>query len=78
MLEIAAGDFAFAGDRRRIAVSLLAGTLNSAATISMAVAPSGASTSPSQTALLAILSTLHLIGFGGSGLLGHTGSIDRR
>jgi hypothetical protein len=36
---------------RRIAISLFAGTLNSAAPFSMAVATSGASTFPSQTAL---------------------------
>jgi hypothetical protein len=40
---------------RRIAISLLAGTLNSAAPFSMAVASSGASTFPSQTAFAAIL-----------------------
>ena len=53
-LEFTAGDFAFAG-HGRIAISLLAGTLNSAAACSIAAASSGASTSPSQTALLAIL-----------------------
>jgi len=42
------------GRGARIAISLLAGTLNSAAAFSIAVASSGASTSPSQTPLLAI------------------------
>jgi hypothetical protein len=40
-LEIAAGDFPFAAGHRRIAISLLAGTLNSAAAFSMVVASSG-------------------------------------
>jgi hypothetical protein len=48
-------------------MSLFAGTLNSAAAFSIAATSSGASTSPSQTALLAILQTFQLIGFGGSG-----------
>jgi hypothetical protein len=48
-LEITAGDFAFATDHRRIAISLLAGTLNSTAAFS--IDSSSASTSPSQTAL---------------------------
>jgi hypothetical protein len=52
-LEISAGDFAFAADHRRIAISLLAGTLNSAAPFSMAAASSGASTMPSRSALAA-------------------------
>jgi hypothetical protein len=47
-LEIVAGDFALAGGHGRIAVSLVAGTLNSA--FSIAVAASVASTAPSQTA----------------------------
>jgi hypothetical protein len=46
-LEIVAGDFALAGGHGRIAVSLLAATLNSAAAFSIAVTPSGASTVPS-------------------------------
>jgi hypothetical protein len=54
-LEVVAGDFALAAGHRRIAISLLAGTLNSAAAFSIAAASSAASTSPSQTALLAIL-----------------------
>jgi hypothetical protein len=54
-LEIAAGDFAIAAGHRRIAISLVTGTLNSTAAFSMAVASSEASTVPSQTALLAIL-----------------------
>ena len=54
-LEIATGDFGFAAGHRLTAISLEAGTLNSAAAFSIAVASSGASTSPSQTALLAIL-----------------------
>jgi hypothetical protein len=54
-LEITAGDFAFAAGHRRIAISLLAATLNSAAAFSIAAASSTASTSPSHTALLAIL-----------------------
>jgi hypothetical protein len=53
-LEIAAGDFALAAGHRLYAISLLAGTLNSLAAFSIAAASSGASTSPSQTALLAI------------------------
>jgi hypothetical protein len=40
---------------RRIAISLLAGTLNSAAAFSTAMASSGASTVPSRTALATIL-----------------------
>jgi hypothetical protein len=40
---------------RRIAISLLAPTLNSAAAFSIAVASSAASTVPSRTALAAIL-----------------------
>jgi hypothetical protein len=36
-LEITAGDFAFAAGHLRIAISLLAGTLNSTAAFSMAV-----------------------------------------
>jgi hypothetical protein len=40
---------------RRIAISLLAGTLNSPAAFSMAAASSEASTSASHTSLLAIL-----------------------
>jgi hypothetical protein len=44
-----------AAGHRRIAISLLVGTLNSAAAFSIAAASSGASTSPSQMALLAIL-----------------------
>jgi hypothetical protein len=52
VLEITAGDFAFAAGHRRIVISLVAGTLNSAAPFSMPVASSGASTAPSQTALL--------------------------
>jgi hypothetical protein len=53
--EIAAGDFALATDDRRIAISLFAGTLNSAAPFSIAVATSGASIVPSRTAFAAIL-----------------------
>jgi hypothetical protein len=41
------------------------------------VASSGASTSPDQTTLLAMLSTIQLIGFGGSGSC-HSRSIGRR
>jgi hypothetical protein len=54
-LKVSAGDFALAAGHRRIAISLLAGTLNSAAAFSIAVVSSGASTAPSQTALLASL-----------------------
>jgi hypothetical protein len=50
-LEVAASDFAFAPGHRLSAISLLvAGTLNSAAAFSTAVASSEASTAPSQTA----------------------------
>jgi hypothetical protein len=49
-LEITAGNFAFAAGHRLTAISLLAGTLNSAAAFSTAVASSGTSTAPSQTA----------------------------
>jgi hypothetical protein len=49
------GDFALAADHRRIAINLLAATLNSTAAFSIAVASSGASTAPSHTALLANL-----------------------
>jgi hypothetical protein len=45
-LEIIAGDFVFAPSHRRIAISLLTATLNSAAPFSIAAASSGASTSP--------------------------------
>jgi hypothetical protein len=50
-----ADDFVFPASHRGIAIILLAGTLNSTALLSIALASSGASTSPSQTALLAIL-----------------------
>jgi hypothetical protein len=49
-LEITAGDLAFAAGHRRIAISFVAGTLNSAAAFSIAVASSGASASPSHRA----------------------------
>jgi hypothetical protein len=55
LLVLVAGDFALTASSSRIAMSLLAGTLNSAAAFSIAVASSGASTSRSQTALAAIL-----------------------
>jgi hypothetical protein len=48
-LKVDAGDFALAAGHRRIAISLLAGTLNTAAAFSIAVA-SGASIAPSPTA----------------------------
>jgi hypothetical protein len=54
-LKITAGDFALAAGHCRIAIKPVDGTLNSAAAFSIAAASSGASTSPSQTALLAIL-----------------------
>ena len=54
-LEITAGDFALAGGHRLTAISLLAGTLNSAAAFSVAAASSDASTTPSQTASRATL-----------------------
>jgi hypothetical protein len=41
-LKIGTGDFAFAAGHRHIAISLLAGTLNSAAAFSIAAASSGA------------------------------------
>jgi hypothetical protein len=66
-LEITAGGFAFAAGHRRIVISLVAGTLNSAAAFSIAAASSGASTVPSHTDLLAILKMFQLVGFGGSG-----------
>jgi hypothetical protein len=47
-----ARDFGLAASHRRIVISLVAGTLRSAAAFSIAAASSGASTSPSQTALL--------------------------
>jgi hypothetical protein len=50
-LEISAGDFAIAAGHRRISISLLASTLNSAAAFSVAVASFGASTVPSQNGL---------------------------
>jgi hypothetical protein len=53
-VEVAAGDFAFAAGHRRLAISLLVGTLNSAAAFSIAACSSGASTSGSQTALLSL------------------------
>jgi hypothetical protein len=53
-LEITPGDFALAG-HRRIASSLFAGTLNSAAPFSMAAASSTASMIPSRSCLAAIL-----------------------
>jgi hypothetical protein len=52
-LKVRLGDFAFAVGHRRIAISLLPATLNSAAAISIAAASSDASTVPSQTARLA-------------------------
>jgi hypothetical protein len=52
--HITAGDFALAAGHRRIAVSLVAGTLNSVAAFFIAAASSGASTSRSQTVLLPI------------------------
>ena len=54
---------------RRIAISLLAGTLNYAAPFFIAVASSGASMTPRKTALAAILKTFQMIGFGSSGFL---------
>jgi hypothetical protein len=50
-----ANDFVFRAGHRRIAISLVAGTPNSAAAFCIAAAWSGASTAPSHTALLAIL-----------------------
>jgi hypothetical protein len=47
-LEIVAGHFAFAAGHRRIAISFVTGTLNSAAAFSMAADSSGASTVPSR------------------------------
>ena len=72
-LEITAGDFALAPGHRLIAVSLFAGTLNSTAAFSIAVASSGASKVPSHTALLAILYMFQLVGFGCSGFLAMPG-----
>jgi hypothetical protein len=63
------GWFRFAAGHRRIAISLLACTLNSAAAFSIAVFSSWAPTVSSQTALLAILQMFQLVGFGGSGFL---------
>jgi hypothetical protein len=60
LLEITVGDFSFAAAHRRIAISLLAGTLYSAAAFSIAVASSGASTVPTHRALLAILCSRRL------------------
>jgi hypothetical protein len=54
-LEIVAGNFALSAGHRRIAISLVAGTLNSAAPLSIAVASSGASMTPRKAALAAIL-----------------------
>jgi hypothetical protein len=52
-LEINAGDFPLAAGHRRIALSFVAGTLNSA--VNSAVAASGAATAPSRTAFAAIM-----------------------
>jgi hypothetical protein len=49
---------------RRIAISLLAGTLKTAAAFSLAAASSGASTVPSRTALAATWKMLQTIGSG--------------
>jgi hypothetical protein len=54
-LEVGAGDFAFAAGHRRIAISRLAFTLNSAAAFSMAAASSAASIVPSRSCLAASL-----------------------
>jgi hypothetical protein len=54
-LEINAGDFAFPAGHRRIAISPLAATLNSAAPLSIAVASSGASMAPRKMSLPVIL-----------------------
>jgi hypothetical protein len=53
--KVGPGDFALAASHRRVAISLLAGTLNSAAAFSIAAASSGASTWPNLTALAASL-----------------------
>jgi hypothetical protein len=68
-LKVGAGDFAVAAGHRRIAISFVADASNPTAAFSMAAAWSGASTSPSKTALLAILQTFQPISFGGSGFL---------
>jgi hypothetical protein len=73
-LEVGAGDFAFAAGHRRIAISLLAGTLNSAVAFSIAVASSRASMVPGHTALLANLWMFQVVGFGGSGFFAMPGS----
>ncbi len=52
-LKVGTGDFAVTTDHRRVAVNLVAGTLNSATAFSVAAGSSGASTWPSQTDLLA-------------------------
>jgi hypothetical protein len=75
--EIAAGDFAFAVGHRLTAISLFPSTLNSAAALSIAVASSQASTSPRQTALLAILYMLQLDRLRRFGFLCHAASIYR-
>jgi hypothetical protein len=54
-LKVGTGDFAPAPGHRRIAICLLTGTLNSTAPFLIAAALSGASISPGETALLAIL-----------------------
>jgi hypothetical protein len=54
-LKVGTSDFTFAVGLRRIAIGVLAGTLNFAEVFSIAVASSEASTGPSHTALLAIL-----------------------
>jgi hypothetical protein len=54
-LKVGTGDFAFAAGHRRIAISLVADTLNSAAPFSIAASASGASAVPSRTALAPIL-----------------------
>jgi hypothetical protein len=53
------------------------GALNSAVAFSIAMVSSGASIRPRKAALLAILYTCQMIGFGDSGFLGHARSISR-
>jgi hypothetical protein len=54
-LKIGPGSFALAASRRRIAISFVAGTLDSAAAFSIAVASPGASTTSSRICLAASL-----------------------
>jgi hypothetical protein len=76
-LKVGTGDLAFAAGHRRMAISLVAGTLNLVAAFSIAMASSAASTVPCRTALAAILQMAQVVGLGGSGFFAMPASIKR-